>query len=133
MKKIILSFLLLVAFSSSSISAEKGYRMCSIAGYFDGAKKEFMYGIAMRIVMDKKLMNNKGTNATDPICEALYEKAQDTGVADLKRGKYNFKFIDTDNYFLQLKDPLSVFHYGLNTHFNSLGNDILSRAIVDTL
>tara|TARA_B110000483_G_scaffold85157_1_gene105442 strand:+ start:1643 stop:2758 length:1116 start_codon:yes stop_codon:yes gene_type:complete len=47
--------------------------------------------------------------------------------------KYNFKFIDTDNYFLQLKDPLSVFHYGLNTHFNSLGNDILSRAIVDSL
>ena len=38
--------------------------------------------------------------------------------------KYNFKFIDTDNYFLQLKDPLSVFHYGLNTHFNSLGNQL---------
>ena len=94
MKKIILSFLLLVAFSSSSFSAEKDYKMCSIAGYFDGAKKEFMYGIAMRIVTDKKLMNKEGTNATDPICEALYEKAQDTGVADLKRGKYKIKFID---------------------------------------
>ena len=94
MKKIILSFLLLVAFSSSSISAEKGYKMCSIAGYLDGAKKEFMHGVAMRIVMEKKLMNKEGTNAIDPICEALYEKAQDTGVADLKRGKYNFKFID---------------------------------------
>ena len=53
MKKIILSFLLLTVFSSSSFSAEKGYKMCSIAGYFDGAKKEFMYGIAMLIVMDK--------------------------------------------------------------------------------
>jgi hypothetical protein len=94
MKKIILSFLLLIAFSSSSFSAEKDYKMCSIAGYFDGAKKEFMFGIAMRIVMEKKLMNKEGTNATDHICETLYEKAQDTGVADLKRGKYNFKFVD---------------------------------------
>jgi len=94
MKKIILSFLLLIAFSSSSFSAEKDYKMCSIAGYFDGAKKEFMFGIAMRIVMKKKLMNKEGTNATDSICETLYQKAQDTGVADLKRGKYNFKFVD---------------------------------------
>ena len=39
-------------------------------------------------------MNKEGTNATDTICEALYEKAQDTGVADLKRGKYKIKFID---------------------------------------
>jgi hypothetical protein len=94
MKKIILSFLLLIAFSSSSFSAEKDYKMCSIAGYFDGAKKEFMFGIAMRIVMEKKLMNKEGTNGTDSICETLYQKAQDTGVADLKRGKYNFKFVD---------------------------------------
>ena len=94
MKKIILSFLLLIVFSSSSFSAEKGYKMCSIAGYLDGAKKEFMYGIAMRIVTDKKLMNKESTNATDPICETLYEKAQDMGVADLKRGKYKIKFID---------------------------------------
>ena len=94
MKKIILSFLLLVAFSSSSISAEKGYKMCSIAGYLDGVKKEFMYGVAMRIVMEKELMNKEGTNAIDPICETLYEKAQDAGATDLKRGKYNFKFID---------------------------------------
>ena len=105
MKKIILSFLLLVAFSSSSFSAEKSYKMCRIAGYFDGAKKEFMYGIAMRIVMEKKLMNKEGTNATDPICETLYEKAQDTGVADLKRGKYKIKFIDEVN----LATEVSIF------------------------
>lgn len=105
MKKIILSFLLLVAFSSSSFSAERSYKMCSIAGYFDGAKKEFMYGIAMRIVMEKKLMNKEGTNATDPICETLYEKAQDTGVADLKRGKYKIKFIDE----VKLATEVSIF------------------------
>ena len=47
--------------------------------------------------------------------------------------KNNFKFIDIDDYFFQLKDPLSVFHYGLNTHFNSYGNNILSKAIIGNL
>tara|TARA_B110000027_G_C16072015_1_gene279525 strand:+ start:237 stop:413 length:177 start_codon:yes stop_codon:yes gene_type:complete len=47
--------------------------------------------------------------------------------------KNDFQFIDIDEYFLQLKDPLSVFHYKLNTHFNSFGNEVLSKAITHNL
>jgi len=47
--------------------------------------------------------------------------------------KYGFKFIDTDDYFFQLKNPLSIYHYKLNTHFNSKGYKILSKAVSDNL
>lgn len=46
---------------------------------------------------------------------------------------YGFKFIDTDDYFFKLEDPLSIFHYKLNTHFNTKGYKILSKAINDNL
>ena len=47
--------------------------------------------------------------------------------------KNGFYFLDSDKYFFMLKNPLKVFHYELNTHFNQLGNDVLSNAIVENL
>ena len=47
--------------------------------------------------------------------------------------KYGFIFIDTDEYFFDLENPLDVFHYELNTHFNKKGNEILASAIIDQL
>ena len=47
--------------------------------------------------------------------------------------KYGFKFIDTDDYFFRLQNPLSVYHYKLNTHFNAKGYKILSKAVSDNL
>ena len=47
--------------------------------------------------------------------------------------KNGFNFIDTEEYFFNLDNPLNVFHYGLNTHFNKFGNEILSNAILENL
>ena len=41
--------------------------------------------------------------------------------------KNNFIFIDGENLFLNLKDPLEVFHYRLNTHFNNNGYKYLAE------
>ena len=47
--------------------------------------------------------------------------------------KYGFIFIDSDKYFFDLENPLDVFHYELNTHFNKKGNEVLASAIIDQL
>ena len=47
--------------------------------------------------------------------------------------KNGFNFIDTEEYFFNLDNPLNVFHYGLNTHFNKFGNEVLSNAILENL
>ena len=47
--------------------------------------------------------------------------------------KNGFHFLDGDKYFFMLKNPLKVFNYKLNTHFNKLGNDVLSNIIVENL
>ena len=47
--------------------------------------------------------------------------------------KYEFTFVDTDEYFFDLENPLDVFHYQLNTHFNKMGNEMLASAIIDQL
>ena len=38
----------------------------------------------------------------------------------------NFIFIDGVDFFMKLKNPLEVFHYGLNTHFNEKGYQYLA-------
>ncbi len=45
----------------------------------------------------------------------------------------NFIFIDGDDYFIDRKKPLDVFHYKLNTHFNKKGNLILAELISSSL
>ena len=47
--------------------------------------------------------------------------------------KYGFTFIDIDKNFFDLENPLDVFHYELNTHFNRKGNETLASAIIDQL
>lgn len=47
--------------------------------------------------------------------------------------KYEFTFVDTDEYFFDSENPLDVFHYQLNTHFNKMGNETLASAIIDQL
>ncbi len=44
-----------------------------------------------------------------------------------------FQFIDGDEYFFNSRNPLNIFNYNLNTHFNIFGNKILSKIITDTL
>lgn len=39
----------------------------------------------------------------------------------------NFIFIDGSDFFMNLEKPLEVFHYNLNTHFNSLGYELLAN------
>lgn len=41
--------------------------------------------------------------------------------------KNDFKFIDGEDLFLNLNDPLEVFHYRLNTHFNNKGYKYLAE------
>ena len=43
--------------------------------------------------------------------------------------KYGFKFIDGEEIFMNLNNPLSVFHYGLNTHFNRKGYELMALDI----
>ena len=40
--------------------------------------------------------------------------------------KYDFVFIDGEKSFINRDNPLDVFHYNLNTHFNKLGYNILA-------
>lgn len=41
--------------------------------------------------------------------------------------KHDFKFIDGSDFFSEIKDPLSIFHYNLPTHFNEKGYDLLAE------
>ena len=43
--------------------------------------------------------------------------------------KYGFKFIDGEEIFMNLNNPLSVFHYSLNTHFNRKGYELMALDI----
>ena len=70
----------------------------------------------------------------------LYEKHPQ--IQQLDRMKINVKetaekngfiFIDTERSFFELENPLTVFHYELNTHFNELGNEILSDAVTQKI
>ena len=47
--------------------------------------------------------------------------------------KNSFNFIDTEKYFFNLENPLKVFHYELNTHFNKFGYKLLSTAVVENI
>ncbi len=47
--------------------------------------------------------------------------------------KYNFKFVDADDHFFSLKNPLESFYYELNTHFNKKGNEVLSNIVKENL
>ena len=47
--------------------------------------------------------------------------------------KNGFSFIDGDNFFFNNEDPLSVFHYKLNTHFNKFGYELLAESIYKNL
>ena len=44
-----------------------------------------------------------------------------------------FEFVDGDQFFYKLDNPLDVFHYRLNTHFNSLGYKILADGLNSTI
>ena len=68
MKKIIFSFLFLAVFSSSSIAAEKDYKICSIAGFFWGTQQKFLHGVAFRILGKQQI------SIGDPICDAAWKK-----------------------------------------------------------
>ena len=41
--------------------------------------------------------------------------------------KYDFVFIDGEKSFINRDNPLDVFHFNLNTHFNKLGYRILAK------
>ena len=43
--------------------------------------------------------------------------------------KNGFVFIDGEEIFINRPNPLNVFHYGLNTHFNRLGYKILAEDV----
>jgi len=43
--------------------------------------------------------------------------------------KYDFKFVDGSNIYSSQNNPLKVFHYGLPTHFNIEGYDILANEL----
>jgi len=81
MRKIIFSFLLLAVFSSSSIAAEKDYKICSIAGYFWGTKQDFLQGVASHI------KGKQHISLDDPICAAAWKNAVETGENFSSTGK----------------------------------------------
>ena len=43
--------------------------------------------------------------------------------------KNGFIFVDGEDLFINLNKPLDVFHYGLNTHFNRKGYELLAKDI----
>ena len=47
--------------------------------------------------------------------------------------KYDFKFIDGEDVFLNKKDPLNVFHYNLNTHFNKDGYFLMAEDLFNKI
>jgi len=47
--------------------------------------------------------------------------------------KNSFKFIDGEELFLKLDNPLEVFHYDLNTHFNDFGYAYLANDIYNNI
>ena len=60
------------------------------------------------------------------------EVEDNSGVAPLpepiyKAPVFRFKFIDGSDFFSEIKDPLSIFHYNLPTHFNEKGYDLLAE------
>jgi len=80
MKKIIFSLLFLAVFSSSSIAAEKDYKICSIGGYFVGAENMFLSDLAAHIMIKQLAIN-------DPICTAAWKNAIDIGKRHAWTGK----------------------------------------------
>tara|TARA_B100000959_G_scaffold187929_1_gene196527 strand:+ start:2485 stop:3663 length:1179 start_codon:yes stop_codon:yes gene_type:complete len=44
-----------------------------------------------------------------------------------------FIFVDGENKFINLKDPLKVFYYKLNTHFNKVGYKILAEDVYNKI
>jgi len=81
MKKIIFSLLLLAVFSSSSIAAEKDYKICSIAGYFWGTKQDFLQGVASHI------KGKQHISLDDPICNAAWKNGNEIAKNFAKSGK----------------------------------------------
>ncbi|WP_440654348.1 hypothetical protein [Candidatus Pelagibacter sp. HIMB1506] len=47
--------------------------------------------------------------------------------------KNGFTFIDGENRFLNLNNPLSVFHYKLNTHFNRYGYKLFAEDVYNQI
>ena len=47
--------------------------------------------------------------------------------------KYGFEFVDGENKFINLKNPLEVFHYELNTHFNPLGYKLFAEDVYENI
>ena len=47
--------------------------------------------------------------------------------------KNGFKFVDGEQTFMQLKDPLKVFYYNLNTHFNRFGYRIMAEDLYNKI
>jgi len=86
MKKVIFSVLLLSVFSSSSIAAEKDYKLCSLGGYFFGAEQNFLQGVASRIA-EKQQMNI----IDDPICAAAWKNGIDVAKHLAKSSKLRNK------------------------------------------
>ena len=82
MKKIIFFFLLLAVFSSSSIAAEKDYKICSIGGFFSGSGKMFLSGLALHIRV-------KQIDLDEPICAAAWKKAIAIGLHFSNTGKFS--------------------------------------------
>ena len=41
--------------------------------------------------------------------------------------KNGFIFVDGEQFFMELENPLEVYHYKLNTHFNALGYRLLAE------
>ena len=47
--------------------------------------------------------------------------------------KNNFTFIDGGKFFMDLKNPLEVYHYKLNTHFNEIGYKYLAEDLTKNI
>jgi hypothetical protein len=79
MKKLLL-ILVLVAVSSSSVAAEKDYKICSIAGFLQGEDSSFIASVARHIM-------NKRIDMNDPVCTAAYKDAVEIGQHMSRTGK----------------------------------------------
>jgi len=82
MKKILVSLILLVVSSSSSIAAEKDYKICSIAGYFLGYEYSFLRRVAGRVAVKQQM-----DLINDPICNATWKNANEIAKNLAKLGK----------------------------------------------
>lgn len=80
MKMRLLVILLFVSLSSSSIAAERDYRLCTVGGYFSGTQDKFLSGLAAHIAQKKNIFGN-------PICNAAWENAFRIGEKLYKTGR----------------------------------------------